>query len=213
VRALVSGIGAAAPLRGRQRRAPAARWLFLIDPDRYRAARKSRRGRGSASSGHASPTRDGRATDPVAARRKLVSQAQLDEAVSAFEVAEANTAAARRGCARPSSTSPTLRCARRSRDTPAAECARRGALALAGDDSSLPHPQSSQTDPIYVEFSAAGARGGAGSGRDSRPVVRRRSASGSPTARSTRSPPNSPSSTTRSRRDRHGSGPGGAAES
>jgi membrane fusion protein (multidrug efflux system) len=93
VRALVSGI----VLQRRYEEGSAVQRgevLFLIDPDRYRAAVEQARAELGVERARLAEARRTRDRIQSLLDRKLVSQSQLDEAVSAFEVAEANTAAA-----------------------------------------------------------------------------------------------------------------------
>lgn len=173
VRALVSGI----VLQRRYEEGSAVRRgdvLFLIDPDRYRAAVEQARAELGVEKARLADARRTRERIQSLLDRKLVSQAQLDEAVSAFEVAEANTAAAQARLRTAELDLSYTEVRAPISGLTSREVRSEGSLALAGDDSSL-LTRIVQTDPIYVEFSlpeseAAQVRARLASGRA--PTVR-----------------------------------------
>jgi membrane fusion protein (multidrug efflux system) len=150
VRALVSGI----LIQRRYEEGKPVRQgdvLFRIDPDRYRAAVE--RAQAELGVERAKLAEARRQRDRIASLidKDLVSQRQLDEAVSAFEVAEANTAAAqaRLRTAQLDLSYTEVRApigGLTSRETRS-----EGSLVTAGDESSLV-TRIVQTDPIYIEF-------------------------------------------------------------
>jgi len=151
VRALVSGI----VLQRRYEEGSTVRRgdvLFLIDPDRYRAAVEQARAELGVEQARLADARRTRDRIQSLLDRKLVSQAQLDEAVSAFEVAEANTAAARARLRTAELDLSYTEVRAPISGLTSREVRSEGSLALAGDDSSL-LTRIVQTDPIYVEFS------------------------------------------------------------
>jgi membrane fusion protein (multidrug efflux system) len=151
VRALVSGI----VLQRRYEEGSAVRRgdvLFLIDPDRYRAAVEQARAELGVEQARLADARRTRDRIQSLLDRKLVSQAQLDEAVSAFEVAEANTAAARARLRTAELDLSYTEVRAPISGLTSREVRSEGSLALAGDDSSL-LTRIVQTDPVYVEFS------------------------------------------------------------
>ena len=151
VRALVSGI----VLQRRYEEGSAVRRgdvLFLIDPDRYRAAVEQARAELGVEQARLADARRTRDRIQSLLDRKLVSQAQLDEAVSAFEVAEANTAAARARLRTAELDLSYTEVRAPISGLTSREVRSEGSLAIAGDDSSL-LTRIVQTDPIYVEFS------------------------------------------------------------
>ena len=151
VRALVSGI----VLQRRYEEGSAVRRgdvLFLIDPDRYRAAVEQARAELGVERARLADARRTRDRIQSLLDRKLVSQAQLDEAVSAFEVAEANTAAAQARLRTAELDLSYTEVRAPISGLTSREVRSEGSLALAGDDSSL-LTRIVQTDPIYVEFS------------------------------------------------------------
>jgi membrane fusion protein (multidrug efflux system) len=151
VRALVSGI----VLQRRYEEGSAVRRgdvLFLIDPDRYRAAVEQARAELGVEQARLADARRTRDRIQSLLDRKLVSQAQLDEAVSAFEVAEANTAAAQARLRTAELDLSYTEVRAPISGLTSREVRSEGSLAIAGDDSSL-LTRIVQTDPIYVEFS------------------------------------------------------------
>jgi membrane fusion protein (multidrug efflux system) len=150
VRALVSGI----LLERRYEEGRAVRQgevLFRIDPDRYRAAVERAQAELGVERAKLAEARRQRDRIVSLLEKDLVSQRQLDEAVSAFEVAEANTAAAqaRLRTAQLDLSYTEVRApigGLTSRETRS-----EGSLVIAGDESSLV-TRIVQTDPIYIEF-------------------------------------------------------------
>ena len=151
VRALVSGI----VLQRRYEEGSAVRRgdvLFLIDSDRYRAAVEQVRAELGVERARLAEARRQRDRLQSLLDRKLVSQSQLDEAVSAFEVAEANTAAAQARLRTAELDLSYTEVRASISGLTSREVRSEGSLAIAGDDSSL-LTRIVQTDPIYVEFS------------------------------------------------------------
>jgi membrane fusion protein (multidrug efflux system) len=151
VRALVSGI----VLQRRYEEGSAVRRgdvLFVIDPDRYRAAVEQARAELGVEQARLAEARRQRARLESLVERSLVSQRQLDEAVSAFEVAEANTAAAQARLRTAELDLSYTEVRAPISGLTSREVRSEGSLALAGDESSL-LTRIVQTDPIYVEFS------------------------------------------------------------
>ena len=151
VRALVSGI----VLQRRYEEGSAVRRgdvLFLLDPDRYRAAVEQARAELGVERARLAEARRQRDRIQSLLDRKLVSQSQLDEAVSAFEVAEANTAAAQARLRTAELDLSYTEVRAPISGLTSREVRSEGSLALAGDESSL-LTRIVQTDPIYVEFS------------------------------------------------------------
>jgi len=151
VRALVSGI----VLQRRYEEGSAVRRgdvLFLIDSDRYRAAVEQVRAELGVERARLAEARRQRDRLQSLLDRKLVSQSQLDEAVSAFEVAEANTAAAQARLRTAELDLSYTEVRAPISGLTSREVRSEGSLAIAGDDSSL-LTRIVQTDPIYVEFS------------------------------------------------------------
>lgn len=150
VRALVSGI----LLERRYEEGRAVQRgevLFRIDPDRYRAAVERAQAELGVERAKLAEARRQRDRIVSLLEKNLVSQRQLDEAVSAFEVAEANTAAAqaRLRTAQLDLSYTEVRApigGLTSRETRS-----EGSLVIAGDESSLV-TRIVQTDPIYIEF-------------------------------------------------------------
>jgi membrane fusion protein, multidrug efflux system len=173
VRALVSGI----VLQRRYEEGSEVRRgevLFLIDPDRYRAAAEQARAELGVERARLAEARRQRDRIQSLLDRKLVSQAQLDEAVSAFEVAEASTAAAQARLRTAELDLSYTEVRAPISGLTSREVRSEGSLALAGDESSL-LTRIVQTDPIYIEFSlpereAAQVRARLGAGRA--PTVR-----------------------------------------
>ena len=150
VRARVGGILLKRRLRGRQPRAAGPADV----PDRSGARSCARRIGPRRSRGReGAPRRSASPTDRVLPlfEQNAVSQSRRDEAVSAFEVAQANMARPNRICARPSSISSTPTCARRSPDSRAAKCCPKAASCRPTQSSSL-LTKIVQVDPLYVEF-------------------------------------------------------------
>jgi len=150
VRALVSGI----LLERRYEEGRAVRQgevLFRIDPERYRAAVERAQAELGVERARLAEARRQRDRIVALLEKNLVSQRQLDEAVSAYEVAEANTAAAQARL-----RSAQLDLSYTEARAPIAgltsrEVRSEGSLVLAGDESSL-LTRIVQTDPMYVEF-------------------------------------------------------------
>lgn len=173
VRALVSGILL-------ERRYEEGRFvrqgdvLFRLEPAPYRAAYELAQAELGVESARLAEARRQRDRLASLLDRKLVSERQLDEAVSAFEVAEANTAAAQARLRAAALDLGYTEVRAPISGFTSREVRSEGSLVLAGDDSSL-LTRIVQTDPIYVEFSmpeteAAQVRTRLGTGRA--PIVR-----------------------------------------
>jgi membrane fusion protein, multidrug efflux system len=150
VRALVSGI----LLERRYEEGRAVRQgevLFLIDPDRYRAAVERAQAELGVERARLAEARRQRDRIVSLLERNLVSQRQLDEAVSAFEVAEANTAAAQARLRTASLDLGYTEVRAPIAGLTSREVRSEGSLVTAGDESSL-LTRLVQTDPMYVEF-------------------------------------------------------------
>jgi membrane fusion protein (multidrug efflux system) len=150
VRALVSGI----VLERRYAEGSAVRQgdvLFRIDPDRYRAAVELAQAELGVERAKLAEARRQRDRIVSLLERDLVSQRQLDEAVSAFEVAEANTAAAQARLRTAQLDLGYTEVRAPIAGLTSREVRSEGSLATAGDESSL-LTRIVQTDPIYVEF-------------------------------------------------------------
>jgi len=150
VRALVSGI----LLERRYQEGRAVRQgevLFLIDPDRYRAAVERAQAELGVERARLAEARRQRDRIVSLLERDLVSQRQLDEAVSAFEVAEANTAAAQARLRTANLDLGYTQVRAPIAGLTSREVRSEGSLVTAGDESSL-LTRIVQTDPMYVEF-------------------------------------------------------------
>ena len=150
VRALVSGI----LLERRYQEGKPVRQgdvLFLIDPDRYRAAVERAQAELGVERARLAEARRQRDRIVSLLEKNLVSQRQLDEAVSAFEVAEANTAAAQARLRTAQLDLSYTEVRAPIGGLTSSEVRSEGSLVTAGDESSL-LTRIVQTDPIYVEF-------------------------------------------------------------
>ena len=150
VRALVSGI----LLERRYEEGRAVRQgevLFRIDPDRYRAAVERAQAELGVERAKLSEARRQRDRIVSLLEKNLVSQRQLDEAVSAFEVAEANTAAAQAQLRTAQLDLSYTEVRAPIGGLTSRETRSEGSLVTAGDESSLV-TRIVQTDPIYIEF-------------------------------------------------------------
>jgi membrane fusion protein (multidrug efflux system) len=151
VRALVSGI----VLERRYQEGGAVRRgdvLFQLDPAPYRAAVDRARAELGVERAKLAEARRQRDRVVSLVERGLVSQRQLDEAVSAFEVAEANTAAAEARLRSAQLDLGYTEVRAPISGLTSREVRSEGSLALAGQESSL-LTRIVQTDPIYIEFS------------------------------------------------------------
>lgn len=150
VRALVSGI----LLERRYEEGRPVRQgevLFLIDPDRYRAAVERADAELGVERARLAEARRQRDRIVSLVDRGLVSQRQLDEAVSAYEVAEANTAAAQARLRTAQLDLGYTEVRAPIAGLTSREARSEGSLVTAGDESSLV-TRIVQTDPIYIEF-------------------------------------------------------------
>ena len=150
VRALVSGI----LLERRYEEGRAVRQgevLFRIDPDRYRAAVERAQAELGVERAKLSEARRQRDRIVSLLEKNLVSQRQLDQAVSAFEVAEANTAAAQAQLRTAQLDLSYTEVRAPIGGLTSRETRSEGSLVTAGDESSLV-TRIVQTDPIYIEF-------------------------------------------------------------
>ena len=126
--------------------------LFRIDPEPFRAAAAQARAELAVATAERDEARRNRDRLVPLFEKRAVSQRERDEAVSAFEIGEANVAAAQ---ARLRTTQ--LELGYTEVRAPIAgltsrEAQSEGSLVTAGDDSSL-LTRIVQTDPLYVEFS------------------------------------------------------------
>jgi membrane fusion protein (multidrug efflux system) len=173
VRALVSGI----LLERRYQEGKPVRQgdvLFLIEPERYRAAVERAQAELGVERARLAEARRQRDRIVSLLEKNLVSQRQLDEAVSAFEVAEANTAAAQARLRTAQLDLGYTEVRAPIGGLTSSEVRSEGSLVTAGDESSL-LTRIVQTDPIYVEFTlpeAEAAQVRARLGQGSAPVVR-----------------------------------------
>jgi len=150
VRALVSGI----LLERRYEEGRAVRQgevLFRIDPDRYRAAVERAQAELGVERAKLAEARRQRDRIVSLLEKNLVSQRQLDEAVSAFEVAEANTAAAQARLRTAQLDLSYTEVRAPIGGLTSREARSEGSLVTAGDESSLV-TRIVQIDPIYIEF-------------------------------------------------------------
>ena len=150
VRALVSGI----LVERRYQEGSAVRQgevLFRIDPDRYRVAVERAQAELGVERAKLAEARRQRDRIVSLLEKNLVSQRQLDEAVSAFEVAEANTAAAQARLRTAQLDLGYTEVRAPIAGLTSREVRSEGSLVTAGDESSL-LTRIVQTDPIYVEF-------------------------------------------------------------
>jgi membrane fusion protein (multidrug efflux system) len=151
VRALVSGI----LLERRYAEGSAVRRgdvLFLLDAAPYRAAVERAQAELGVEQARLAEARRQRDRITSLLDRKLVSERQLDEAVSAFEVAEASVAAARARLRSAELDLGYTEVRAPISGLTSSEVRSEGSLVRAGEDSSL-LTRIVQTDPIYVEFS------------------------------------------------------------
>jgi membrane fusion protein (multidrug efflux system) len=151
VRALVSGI----LLERRYQEGSTVRRgdvLFLLDPSPYRAAVERAEAELGVELARLAEARRQRDRLTSLLDRSLVSERQLDEATSAYEVAEANTAAARARLRTAQLEFGYTQVRAPIGGLTSREVRSEGSLVRAGEDSSL-LTRIVQTDPIYVEFS------------------------------------------------------------
>jgi len=151
VRALVSGI----LLERRYVEGSAVRRgdvLFQLDPEPYRAAVERAQAEYGVERARLAEARRQRDRLTSLLDKKLVSERQLDEAISAFEVAEANTAAARARLRSAELELGYTQVRAPISGLTSLEVRSEGSLVRAGEESSL-LTRIVQTDPLYVEFS------------------------------------------------------------
>lgn len=150
VRALVSGI----LLERRYEEGKPVRQgevLFRIDPDRYRAAVEQAQAELGVESARLAEARRQLERIRALLDQGLVSQRQHDEAISAYEVAQASTAAARARLRTAQLDLGYTEVRAPIAGLTSREARSEGSLVTAGDESSLV-TRIVQTDPIYVEF-------------------------------------------------------------
>lgn len=152
--------------------------LFRLDPSPYRAAVERAEAELGVELAKLAEARRQRDRLSSLLDRSLVSERQLDEATSAFEVAEANTAAARARLRTAQLELGYTQVRAPIGGLTSREVRSEGSLVRAGEDSSL-LTRIVQTDPVYVEFSLPEAEAAlvrarlvADGGADGGPVAR-----------------------------------------